>query len=910
MARRTPARLSPAACGDLPVEERRLENGLTALVLPRRGTPVVVVDLYYPVGSFDEPPGLSGLAHFVEHMLFKGTERFPKGQIDRLVAAMGGHCNAETGEDSTHYWFTFPSDHWEQALTIEADRMNHARFDPAEVELERRVIGEERARELGSPQGRLDQNHLAVSYLRHPYRNPVLGWPEDAARIRAEDLESFYRRHYRPDGAVLVVAGDVQPGRALDRIAAAFQDIPTGRAPRARPRVAEPRQTGRRDFVLVETDGVTRGLLGWRTVPRGHRDAAALDVLSDLLTFGRRSRLWHSLVEESGQATWVDASHGTAQRGGQFVIAIDLDSAATRDEVEARVFDEIRRLAEDGPRPEELARSRCRLEAAWRWERDDLAALASGLGHAALWGDWQHWPAEHRAAMAVTARDIRRVAAAYLDERGLTAGWTETREAGESAPAATVALGLSHAGAGSKATTPAAPAATSGSAASPVLATATAPAPAATRRARGSRLSDYRPGRVVLDNGLRLVWARRPGAGVVSLEFYCDAGMVRESTPGVASLTGRLLEEGTASRDAESIARAIEDAGGSLEVGATGASLRIRAEDLAPTLELLADMVQRPAFPEDAIRRVSRRMAAELNGDLDDPAFRAELSFRGLVYGPHPLARDPRGGRRELARITRDDVLAHHHRHFVPEGAILAVAGDFDPRRLSRLVAEEFGRWPRRAASRPPFPEVSPSGRPKVRRIPHASDQIHLYMGHLGVARNHPDYEALLILDHIFGTGPGFNDRLGRIIRDEMGLVYAIGGGMTDSADLLPGLFRVHAGTMPAESDRVVAIVVDQIRAMWSGAFSDEEVERARQYLARAWVFDYQGVEQRAERLLDLERWRRPLDEPREWPDRIAAITPMQVRKAARAHLHPEALCRVELGPVRRRGGRSRAECA
>ncbi|MHB1560799.1 MAG: M16 family metallopeptidase, partial [Isosphaeraceae bacterium] len=772
MARRTPARLSPAASGDLPVEERRLDNGLTALVLPRRGTPVVVVDLYYPVGSFDEPPGLSGLAHFVEHMLFKGTERFPKGQIDRLVAAMGGHCNAETSEDNTHYWFTFPSDRWEQALTIEADRMNHARFDPVEVELERRVIGEERARELGSPQGRLDQNHLAVTYLRHPYRNPILGWPEDAARIGVEDLESFYHRHYRPDGAVLVVAGDVQPGRALDRIAAAFQDIPSGRAARARPRVSEPRQTGRRDFVLVETDGVTRGLLGWRTVPRGHRDAAALDVLSDLLTVGRRSRLWQALVEESGQATWVDASHGTAQRGGQFVIAVDLDSSANRGDVEARIFEELRRLAEDGPLPEELARSRCRLDAAWRWERDDLAALASGLGHAALWGDWRRWPAEHRAAMAVTARDIRRVAAAYLDGKGLTAGWTETRDAEESASATTVALGLSPAGTASK-PTPASPASTSESAAGPVPAvttTATAPPPA--RGGRGSRLSDYRPRRVVLDNGLRLVWARRPGAGVVSLEFYCDAGMVREATPGVASLTGRLLEEGTTSRDAVSIARAIEDAGGSLEVGATGASLRIRAEDLAPTLELLADVVQRPAFPDDAIRRVSRRMAAELNGDLDDPAFRAELSFRGLVYGPHPLARDPRGGRRELARITRADVLAHHHPPFVPVGASQAVAGDFDPRPLSRLVEQGFGQWPRRAASRPPFPEVLPSGRPRVRRIPHASDQIHLYLGHLGVARNHPDYEALLILDHIFGSGPGFNDRLGRIIRDEMGLVY------------------------------------------------------------------------------------------------------------------------------------------
>ncbi len=290
-------------------------------------------------------------------------------------------------------------------------------------------------------------------------------------------------------------------------------------------------------------------------------------------------------------------------------------------------------------------------------------------------------------------------------------------------------------------------------------------------------------------------------------------------------------------------------------------------------------------------------MAAELQGDLDDPAFRAELSFRGLVYGAHPMGRDPRGGPRDLARLTRQDVVDHHRRHFVPEGTILAVAGDFDARRLVRLVEAGFGGLAAHGVRRvrPCRPCPRP-GRPRVRRIQHPSDQVHLLLGHLGVARNHPDFDALVVLDHIFGSGPGFSDRLGRIVRDEMGLVYAIGGGMTDSADILPGVFRVYAGTMPEEADRVVATIVDQVRAMRAGAFSDEEVERARRYLAGAWVFDFQGVEQRAERLLDLERWGRPLDEPTTWPDRIAAITPAQVRKAgAGAHL--------PAGPLPRRAG-------
>ena len=183
-------------------------------------------------------------------------------------------------------------------------------------------------------------------------------------------------------------------------------------------------------------------------------------------------------------------------------------------------------------------------------------------------------------------------------------------------------------------------------------------------------------------------------------------------------------------------------------------------------------------------------------------------------------------------------------------------------------------------------------------------------MGHLGIPRNHPDFEALAVADHILGSGPGFTDRLSRVIRDELGLAYSVGGGMTDSADIEPGLFRIYLGTGPDEADRAVAAVLEQVRLLHAGAFADDEVDRARHYLAGSWVFDYQTVEQRAERLLELERWGLGLDEPLRWPDRIARVTARQVRRATRTHIDPSALVRVEYGPIRRRSRRADAECA
>jgi zinc protease len=891
MARRLTARPSPAWVGDLPVFERTLANGLKALVLPRRHAPVVVCDLYYPVGSFDEPAGKTGLAHFVEHMLFKGTERFPKGQIDRLAFVAAGQSNAETGEDSTHYWFAFPSDRWELALAIESDRMRGATFDAREVETERQVIAEERARDQESPFARLDQAHLAASYVRHPYRNPILGWPDDLARIDVGDLKSFYRNHYRPDGAVLVIVGDVDANQALDVSEARFEALTKGDDARPLPTFDEPRQLGRRDFRVVESESAARGLFGWHTVPLGHADGPALDVLSDLLTCGRRSRLWDQLVEHDKLATWVETGQEGARRAGQFLLQIEAVPGASTARIDRLIAEEIDRLADEGPTPAELERSRNRLEAAWRWEQEDLAGLAGGLGLFALNGDWRAWQAEHRAALEVQAEDIRRVASTYLAESNLTVGWSIPR------PSRSVTV-LMPTEARTRENLPQSPV--------PII-----PRPIELEIPAGpTRLADYSPSKVTLPNGMRLLAELRPGTGVVALELFVDAGLLRERKPGLAYLTGRMLEEGAGARSAEEMAETIEDVGGALEVGSTGASLRVRAEDLPMAIEWLADLAIRPSFPAEALGWARRKIAAELQSDRDDPAFRADLLFRNLVYGDHPYSRDPRGASRDVSRLSREDVLDHHRRYFRPDRSFLVAVGDFDPKRLQSLVKGRFGAWSGSSATDPAIPRLVRAGRPKVRRVAYPGEQVHILMGHLGIRRTHPDFEALAVADHILGSGPGFTDRLSRVIRDELGLAYSVGGGMTDSADIEAGMFRIYAGTGPDEADRAVAAVIEQVKLMHAGDFSDVEVDRARHYLAGSWVFDYQTVEQRAERLMELERWGLGLDEPLRWPERIAQVTTRQVRRAARSHLEPSAMIRVEYGPIRRKSGRADAECA
>ena len=810
MARRLDQSLSGDESCDLPVQERLLDNGLKALVLPRHGSPVVVSDLYYPVGSFDEPPGLSGLAHFVEHMLFKGTERFPKGQIDRLVSASAGQCNAETGEDSTHYWFAFPADRWELALTIEADRMRGVRFDAREVELD-----------AGS-----SARSGPGSSIRPRAASTRTTWPSPTCAIPIGTRFSAGRM--TPNGSPSRISR-TSTGSTIGRMARSWSWSATSirngpwtrsaghssGSPRVRVRVG-PRRSSSLGNRVVAISPSSRS-----TASRGE-SSAGVPYRGDTLT----RRPWTSwrifcaavVGRASGRRWWrrtawrPGSRRRTRRRSGPG--SSSSSSKPTRTQTrrvsKKRIRRELLSLAESGPTPDELSRSCHRLEAAWRWEQEELTSLAAGLGNSALWGDWREWPAEHQAAMAVGADEVRRAAAKYLIEDGLTVGWSLPRTDADPAESVTSELPLipvegpaDRPGPGPMAARPA----------DRPVSTPSLPISVPTGIAR---LTDYRPRRIVLENGLRLVYERRPGTGVIALELYVDAGSIREAKPGLAALSGRLLEEGTASHNAEELAQTIEDVGGSLEVSSTGGSIRVRAEDLAIAMELLADVTLRPAFPLEAVNRVSRRIGAELRGDLDDPAFRADLSFRGLIYGAHPMGRDPRGGIRELARLTRQDVLEHHGRHYAPDRTILIAVGDFDPRRLIRLVKARFGDWPSSGRMLMPFPPVPRRGRPRVRRIQYPGDQVHILLGHLGVTRHHPDYDALVVLDHILGSGPGFSDRLGRILRDELGLVYAIGGGMTDSADILPGLLRVYAATMPDGAERVVATVTEQVRAMRS----------------------------------------------------------------------------------------------
>ncbi|MFN3337031.1 MAG: M16 family metallopeptidase, partial [Thermomicrobium sp.] len=338
------------------VVETRLENGLTVLVQPLRHAPVVSCWMWYRVGSRNELPGLTGISHWVEHMLFKGTARFPPGAIFRQVNRWGGTLNGFTWLDYTAYFETLPTPGWELALEIEADRMVAASFDPAEVERERTVILAERRGSENQPGTYLREEVVAAAFRVHPYGHPVIGYGEDLLEITRDELYQHYRTYYRPNNAVLVIVGDVEPEAVLQAVERHFGGIPAGTTPPVL-RVKEPEQWGERRVTIRRPAPTAQLLLAWRVPAAAHSDTAALLVLDAVLSggkplafggsgMGRSARLYRALVA-SGLCTAAASSMSLTLDPFLFTISATLTPLADPRNVEQLVDDVVRRIQVD-----------------------------------------------------------------------------------------------------------------------------------------------------------------------------------------------------------------------------------------------------------------------------------------------------------------------------------------------------------------------------------------------------------------------------------------------------------------------------------------------------------------------------------------------------------------------------------
>jgi zinc protease len=399
-----------------------LDNGLEVVVIPDHRAPIVTHMVWYKVGSADEPPGKSGIAHFLEHLMFKGTERHPGGEMDRVVAGLGGDMNAFTTSDVTAYFQTVPPDALATMMDFEADRMRGLLLTDEVVASERKVVLEERSQRIdGNPQGLLSEEFTATLFQNHPYRIPTIGWRHEMEQLNRTDALAFYQQYYAPNNAVLVVAGDVDPQTVRALAEASYGKVARGPdlPPRIRP--SEPQHDTARTVTLhdprVSIPSFARGWVvpSYNSAEPG--EAEALDLLSEILGGSSRSRFYQEVVVKTGIAAQAGASYdGGALDPSAFTIYGAPQGAHTLPEVEAAIDAQLARVVADGITPDELDSAKARYLRNLVFAKDAQANMANIYGSELATGGsieaLDQYPDRIR---AVTPEQVQAVAAKYLD---------------------------------------------------------------------------------------------------------------------------------------------------------------------------------------------------------------------------------------------------------------------------------------------------------------------------------------------------------------------------------------------------------------------------------------------------------------------------------------------------------------
>jgi zinc protease len=408
-----------------------LGNGLQVVVIPDHRTPVVTQMIWYKVGSADETPGKSGLAHFLEHLMFKGTSKHPAGEFSQTVLRIGGNENAFTSTDYTGYFQRVPREELGKMMEFEADRMTGLILKDENVLPERDVVLEEyNMRVANNPDARLTEQIMAALYLNHPYGRPVIGWHREIERLDREDALAFYRRFYAPNNAILVIAGDVEVTDVrpmAERTFGAVAAQPAIPARRLRPQEPEPAapRTVTLSDARVEQSSLRRSYLVPSAATAAAGEGPALDVLAQLMGGGSNSYLYRRLVVDRPLAVNAGASYqGTSLDATQFTISVSPRSGVEFAQIEQMIDDVISDIGQNAVRAEDLERVKTQLIAEAIYAQDNQATLARWYGGALTTGlsieDIRSWPDRIR---AVTAEQVREAAQKWLDKKRSVTGY-------------------------------------------------------------------------------------------------------------------------------------------------------------------------------------------------------------------------------------------------------------------------------------------------------------------------------------------------------------------------------------------------------------------------------------------------------------------------------------------------------
>lgn len=863
----------PPPVAPIDYRERTLANGLRVFAIPDKSTANVAVQVWYDVGAKDDPTGRSGFAHMFEHLMFKSTRNLVPEQFERLTEDVGGFNNASTDDDYTNYYEVVPANHLEQLLWAEAERMGSLVVGAADLASERNVVEEELRQGQARPYGKMFQTYLpAISYTTHSYARSPIGRIADLDSATLDDIRAFHALYYRPDNAVLVVAGNFDAAQ-LDRwVDKYFAGLARPDRPIPRVTVTEPPRTApRRVTVYEDNTPLPAVVVSWLIPPSRSADDAPLEVLEGVMSAGESSRLYQTMVYRDQLATAAGANMNDKQGTGVFAVYAIMAGGKSVADGEAALRRETKRLRDAPVSAAELDSVKNQLLTGAIQGRETASGKASALAQAVIVdGDPKAADRQIAAVAAVTAADVQRVARKYLtDDRSVTLDYLpkeaelKGRTSGSIDVAATVRTAPLVVPAGLAVVTPA-----------PADQRVQPPPPGAPIAVPVPAVSEHR-----LPNGLRVAVATQRDVPLISVALVAAGGAAADAPgrDGTASLASTLLTKGTPTRSATEIAEQIEALGGALGGGAgwdgTSLSLTIKSDRVQPAMDIFADVALHPVFAPAELER-ARTQAIDAAGiALKNPSSLARLVTARAVFGGTPYGHVAGGTLASLARISRDDVAGAYRAAWRPDTATLIVAGDIDDAGAMALATRLFGGWqsPATAAVRP-VTAADPAPRTIVVDLPGAA-QASVVVARPGLARGDPRYYPAIVANTALGGG--FASRLNKEIRVKRGLAY----GASSNVDARRGVGPLTAATATKNPSvpEVIGLMLAELRRIGTEPIPAAELTTKKAALNGDFGRDVETGSGLVSRLAGLAFDGMPLGELGRFSGSVEAVTPAAI---------------------------------
>jgi zinc protease len=861
------------------VTEYRLENGLRVLAVPDASADTVTVHITYFVGSRHEGYGEKGMAHLLEHLLFKGSPRF--ADIKAELVKRGARYNGTTSYDRTTYFETLSAsdDNLDWALAMEADRMVGSFVRKSDLDSEMSVVRNEFESGENNPGSVLYQRMQRLAFAFHNYGNPVIGARSDIESAPIERLQAFYRAWYRPDNALLIVGGRIDEARALAMVAKHFGPLARPAAPLARGYTVEPTQDGERDVTLRRA-GDTQIVAAMYRVPAGsHPDYPALEVLAHALGTAPTGRLHRALVQK-GLASSIWGYASMLHDPGFAYFGATLAKDAQLEPARAALIEALEGLAREPLREEEVERARTALLNDMEKVQIESARLIRWLAEFAAVGDWRLLFVYRDGLRKVATADVRRIAASYL--------LPANRVLGAFVPTAQPA----------RAEIPPAP----------DVAQAVAAYRGSQTFAAGEAFDPSPPNiesrlvRRELANGIRVALLpkkTRGGNVYASLALYWGDEASKMNRGTACTLAGSMLMRGSRKHTRAGLQDAFERLKANVSAGVDGATVDTRREQLADALRLVAEVLREPAFPESEFEELKRASLTGAESRRGDPAALAsEKLARHLNPYPrgHWLYTNSVDERlEEIKATTLADVRRCYAELVGASGAQFVAVGDFDPDALAKLVEELFGDWrspapfkriPARYFERPPLEELV--------QTPDKANAVLRAGVNLKLRDDHPDFAALVLANWMLGgTSTG---RLPARVREKEGLSYSTYSHFSASALDEAGGFGISAIYAPQNRERVERAIREELERARDGGFGDAEVEAAKKGFLEARRLQRAQDRALAARMSNYLFVGRTFAWDVEFEKQVAALTAAQVRDALRRHIDPAKLSVLKAG--------------